>query len=213
MKRKIFITLILSLFLFNAHSQSKMETMIEERIAILDTVRSKETLVKVANEFERMSLIDKTDWLIPYYTAYSYINIASLSKPSEIEAYCNRAENYIALAEKLNPDASEIYALYAYLYGIKVNIDPMVLGAELGKKSADYVNLALKANPENPRPYLIRAFGIYYTPKAFGGGEERAIPVLKEALQKFSDFKPVNRIAPHWGENTAQELLNSCLNK
>jgi len=66
----------------------------------------------------------------------------------------------------------------------------------MGRKSANYIDLSIKANPENPRPYLIRAMGIYYTPKAFGGGAEKAVPYLEKALEKYEAFKPEYVNAP-----------------
>ena len=59
--------------------------------------------------------------------------------------------------------------------------------------------LAQKLNPENPRAKMLEAQGIFYTPEAFGGGKQKALPLIKEALAKFDAFKPSSDIMPNWG--------------
>lgn len=213
MIKKVITTFILSTGLTMAYAQSPYDSIITERIAELDTAYNANTLQQLANDFERIALADENNWLAHYYTAYSYIQLAYLTKGEQIDVYSNQAEVYLKNAEKLQPKNAEIFALYAYLYGAKVNVDPMARGAEMGKKSANYIDLSIQANPENPRPYLIRAMGIYYTPKAFGGGTEKAIPYLEKSLDKFNNFELEYINAPNWGKALTEQLLKECLKK
>lgn len=210
---KTIIILILSFSITAAYAQSPYEKMITERVAELDTARTSRTLQRLANDFERIALADEKNWLAHYYTAYSYVRLAYSIKGDQIDVYCNQAETYLKTAEKLQPKNSEILALYAYLYGAKVNVSPMLRGASMGKKSAGYTDLAIEADPENPRPYLIRAMGIYHTPKAFGGGAEKAVPYLEKALGKYKTFTPASKNAPRWGKAYAEQLLRESLKK
>ena len=135
------------------------------------------------------------------------IRLADQSSGGSIDSYCNLAEKYIKIAEKQpDADASEINALYAYLYSAKVKVNPMFRGAKYGKLSREYSEKSIKENPENPRPYLIRAIGIYFTPKVFGGGVAKAKPMLNKALEKFKHFTPKTPNHPHWGKGMAESI-------
>ena len=69
-----------------------------------------------------------------------------------------------------------------------------------------YSEKSIKENPNNPRPYLIRAIGIFFTPKAFGGGPAKAKPFLDKAFEKFDSFTPETANSPHWGKGMAEYL-------
>jgi tetratricopeptide (TPR) repeat protein len=207
--RKVFFTFILLGNVTTFYSQTKNDTLIIASITKLNECDTKQDFKTIAGDFERIIYIDEKNWLPYYYTAYSKVKLAYLSKGEDIDRYCDEAANYLKIAEKINPQNSEIYALYAYLYSVKVNVDPRIRGEVMGRKSADYINLSIKADPTNPRPYLIRAVGIYYTPKVFGGGEEKALPYLQKALEKFNTFVPRYEAMPSWGKIQAEQLLNN----
>ncbi len=213
MIKKIISTSILSFGLTMAFTQSLYDSILTARISGLDTAYTANTLQRLANDFERIALAEENNWLAHYYTAYSYVQLAYLAKGEQIDVYADQAELYLKNAEKNQPENSEMYALYAYLYGAKVNVDPMVRGAEMGRKSAGYIDLSIQADPENPRPYLIRGMGIYYTPKAFGGGTEKAVPYLEKALEKYEASEPQYLNAPGWGKALTEQLLKACLKK
>ena len=82
----------------------------------------------------------------------------------------------------------------------------MFRGAKYGKLSREYSEKSIKENPKNPRPYLIRAIGIYFTPKIFGGGVAKAKPMLQKALEKFEHFTPKTPNYPHWGKGMAESI-------
>ncbi|MGW8181827.1 MAG: hypothetical protein ACWGQW_24115, partial [bacterium] len=62
--------------------------------------------------------------------------------------------------------------------------------------------------PGNPRIYLERAEAVYNMPAAFGGGPKAAEPLLLEALEKFDTFVPDGPLAPNWGRDRCEMLLN-----
>ena len=184
-----------------------VDTALSEKIKVLDKSYTNTELQPLANAFERLALAAPTDWLANYYTAYVNIRIADQSSGGTIDSYCDQAEKYLKIAaQQKEADPSEINALYAYLYSAKVKVNPMFRGAKYGKMSREYSEKALKANADNPRPYLIRAIGIYFTPKAFGGGVEKARPMLAKALEKFEQFQPKTPNHPHWGKGMAEYL-------
>lgn len=201
-----YITLFLLVFCSVAYAQD-VEAMLTEKVKLLDKSYNLKELQTLANDFEHLTTVAPTNWLVNYYVAYTNIRLADQSSGGSIDSYCNLAEKYIKIAEKQpDADASEINALYAYLYSAKVKVNPMFRGAKYGKLSREYSEKSIKENPENPRPYLIRAIGIYFTPKVFGGGVAKAKPMLNKALEKFEHFTPKTPNHPHWGKGMAESI-------
>ena len=201
-----YITLFLLIFCSVAYAQD-VEAMLTEKVKLLDKSYNLKELQTLANDFEHLTTVAPTNWLVNYYVAYTNIRLADQSSGGSIDSYCNLAEKYIKIAEKQpDADASEINALYAYLYSVKVKVNPMFRGAKYGKLSREYSEKSIKENPENPRPYLIRAIGIYFTPKVFGGGVAKAKPMLNKALEKFKHFTPKTPNHPHWGKGMAESI-------
>ena len=66
---------------------------------------------------------------------------------------------------------------------------------------------AKSINPLNPRITLHEAQGVFYTPEAYGGGKQKAMPLIKFAVEQFAIFKPASAIMPNWGAPVAQYLL------
>ena len=71
------------------------------------------------------------------------------------------------------------------------------------------VALAKSLNPANPRPYLIEANQVYYTPEMYGGGAGKARPLYELAKAKFAAFRPAGPLAPNWGESYLATRLQS----
>ena len=160
------ILLVISLLLLQI---VRGQDFLSQKIVELDKAYNNKELQALANDFERIALAEKNNSLAQYYTAYTYVRIADQAKENLIDSYCDKAEEYLKKAISLGFDSSEINALYAYLYSAKVKVSPMFRGSKMGKISKEYGQKAIKENLANPRPYLIRAIGVYYTPKVFGG--------------------------------------------
>ena len=66
---------------------------------------------------------------------------------------------------------------------------------------------AQQLNPANPRACLVEANNVYYTPKMFGGGADKAKPLYEQAQAKFAAFVPAGPLAPNWGLRQLQGRL------
>ena len=193
MKKVVFILSMLFCGTIATNAQT-LDIILNEKVVALSKVHKSKELQKLANDFERIAIAKEEDWLAQYYTAYVNVRIADQSE-------------YLRKAEAMKSDKSEIYALYAYLYSSRVKVSPMMRGPKMGKIAREYAEKSIKANPNNPRPYLIRARGIYFTPTIFGGGKEKAMPLINKALEKFNTFKPATKYSPNWGKNMLDQLL------
>jgi hypothetical protein len=211
MKKLLLITII-SCMSAGVYAQSKKYvTAMEKNVAILDTTGSMNGYQQAANSFERVANAEKKEWLPSYYIAFCNVMMAGIeSKGDMVDAYCDKADRYLDIADSLSPNNSEVYTLKALVNSMRIKVNPMGRGAKYGTESGMNTSKAKELDPTNPRPYLLEGQGKMYTPPAFGGGKDKAVPILEEAVKKFEAFKPASKIAPHWGEAHAKKMLEEC---
>jgi hypothetical protein len=170
--------------------------------AVMNTGDAAE-LKALANKLERAAAVAPADWLPRYYQAYALlINVFQSKEDSDAkDATLDQAEAALAQARQLRGDESELLALQAYLYQARLGISPMLRSAKYSRLVNETVAQAKKLNPANPRPYLVGANNVYYTPSIFGGGAEAAKPLYEEAKAKYAAYRPASPLAPNWGQD------------
>lgn len=163
----------------------------------------------LAAKLERAATVASTDWLPRYYQAYALlINVFQSKETGDAkDATLDQAEAALAQARQLKGDESELLTLQAYLYQARLGISPMQRSAKYARLVTEVVAQAKALNPANPRPYLVGANNVYYTPAMFGGGAEAAHPLYLEAQAKFAAYKPANALVPSWGESQLRGRL------
>jgi hypothetical protein len=180
----------------------------EEVVMNVQTAKFGEDLTPFANQFERIASAETKEWLPNYWGAYCYMMKSYAEQNSaKKDILLEKAEALIANAYKLMPNNDEIEVLKANIASARMAVDPQSRWQEYGAVSGKALAIANKLNPENPRAKLLEAQGVFYMPEAFGGGKKKAEPMLKEAVEKFSKFKPTSTIMPNWGEMTAKWML------
>lgn len=211
---KTILTLVLTAFAGWAIAQtdttSKFYLAMKKQVAMIDTARTLPTYQQAYNGFERISNAEKKEWLPGYYMAYCLIMESYMDDSKKTDDYCDKATNLLNRADSLSPDNSEILVLRALCASARIRVNPMSRGAKYGKESNEWLAKAEKADSLNPRIYLLRGQGLYYTPAAFGGGKDKAQPVLEESLRKYDAFKPASGIHPNWGRPRAVQMLDEC---
>ena len=220
---KTLITLsIFSLFTVSVSAQtsdtakvvkSKFTIAMEKQVAILDTAFTPGTMQQCFNSLERISNAEKSEWLPNYYMAYCLVMEAYTSETSKTDDYCDKAEKLLDRADSLKGEASEIFVVRAMIASARIMVDPRSRGAKYGRLSSTLLDSAEAHNANNPRIYMTRGSGVYYTPPMFGGGKGKAKPILEEAIKKYDAFVPANTIVPHWGKFHTQQLLDDCNKK
>jgi hypothetical protein len=202
--------LLTSMSSFAQTNNEKFQQAILKGREQLKNAHSPEDFIKTANYFERVAQVENKEWLAPYYAAYSNLVVGLTSADNNLkDQYWDKALTEVDQAEALSKNNSEIYALRGYIQYMKLSVDPP---SRLSFMSASATSLATakSLNPENPRIYLIMGQNTFYTPPAFGGGKEKAKPILEAAAAKFAIFKPANDIEPNWGVERTSELLAQC---
>jgi hypothetical protein len=213
MKKSIIAICMLITVSLYAQENKKFIKAMETNIQLLDSAKTAEQYQNAANAFERVSNAEKKEWLPVYYNAFANLMTGlQQTENTKKDEYFDKAENLINKADEISKDNSEINAMHAWIVNMKISVDPMNRGMQLGMQSGMLTETAMKLDPENPRPYLLKGLGAMYTPEQYGGGKDKALPVLEQAVEKFAKFKPSSSIMPKWGEAKAKSALEECKN-
>lgn len=209
MKKLIVTFVFVSIFSFGFSNENYEKAM---GISIETLFQSKtiSEYVEVANQFERISQIEKAEWLPLYYASFAYIMI-SFQEPDNAkkDTYLDQAQKYLDQAKAIAPAESELYMLQGFLYPSRINVDPMNRGMLYMADMNKSLDKALELNPDNPRVYYLRATMTFHMPEAYGGGAAKALSLFLTAEEKFKIFKPKTGISPDWGkEMNNAELKN-----
>ena len=97
--------------------------------------------------------------------------------------------------------------MQAYLHQGRIMVAPMTRALKYTALVEESLGQAEKANPQNPRIYLVRGNDFNFRPKMFGGGPEAAKPHYEKAKACFDTFKPASSIAPDWGKGQLAGIL------
>jgi len=209
MKKLIVTFVLVSIFSFG-FSNENYEKAMGLSIETLFQSKTISEYVEVANQFERISQIEKTEWLPLYYASFAYIMI-SFQEPDNAkkDTYLDQAQKYLDQAKAIDPNESELYMLQGFLYPSRINVDPMNRGMLYIGDMNKSLDKALELNPDNPRVFYLRATIMHHTPEAYGGGAAKALPLYETAVEKFGIFKPKSAICPNWGKELNDAELNN----
>lgn len=165
-------------------------------------------LLPYANVLERIAAVEKKEWLPSYWGAFCYMMKSYVEPVAEKkDLLLEKAEQLISVADNLNPNNDEVEVLKANIASARIGVDPMNRWQRYGALSGMAIAKAKSINPANPRIALHEAQGVFYTPEAYGGGKQKAMPLIKAAIDQFAAFKPVSDIMPNWGAEAAQYML------
>jgi hypothetical protein len=205
------VLLVLFSFIFFTSlkaSDDKYTSAMEKNITLIDSARSLTDFQNVTNNFERIATAEKSKWLPYYYAAYCY-SISSFidSSLSKKDAYLDKADENLNIADSLKQDNSEIYTLRGMICQMRLMVNPMERWQKYGPLSSSFLRKAKELDPTNPRPDFLIGQSLLYTPVEFGGGKEVARPILQASLKKYDTFKPESSISPNWGKNLVKNAL------
>ena len=210
MKHSLIALMILFIGFSSFAQNEKYVNMMKTSIEKINYTNSSEDIMKAANQLERVANVEKEEWLPAYYSTIAYITLASKDMQSggkNVQEYVDKAKATLAVAQAIAPEDSEVLTAQAYLSLAHIWINPMLNGAKYSMQAYEEFDKALAANPENPRPYYLKAQNIYYTPAAFGGGEDNAKKLFMIAKEKFDAFEPTTEISPDWGKEANEYFL------
>lgn len=207
---KTTITIFLTVLLFLAQGQeSQYQQAMQKAIETLNKSVTPDEYIPLANTFERISTAEPGEWLPFYYAAYAYVVTSfEIESASQKDQYLDKAQQFLNKAFEITPQESELFALQAFLYPGKIMVDPMTRGPEYMGKIYEALDKATQLNPDNPRPYFLRAITTLNMPPEFGGGPAMAKPIFETAKEKFENFEPASPIHPNWGKEINEAELS-----
>jgi tetratricopeptide (TPR) repeat protein len=209
MKKSLITLVLVSLFSF-AFSNDAYEKAMSQSMEKLFQAKTIPEYVEVANQFERISNIEKTEWLPLYYASFAYIMISfQETENAKKDQNLDQAQKYLDQAMTIDPNESELYMLQGFLYPSRIAIDPMNRGVTLMPEMNKSLDKALELNPDNPRVYYLRATMTFHMPEAYGGGAAKALPMYRIAKEKFEIFKPKSSLSPNWGKEICDSELKN----
>ncbi len=193
-----------------AQNQKYIDAM-TKAISEMDTMYTTDQFLSSANKFERIALAERSEWLPYYYAALARVSSQYVAKDyTKTDEVLDVAQKHIGIADSLMPNNSEILLVKAMIIGTRIMVDPMTRGQMYGMQSMMMLSLAMQADPNNPRPYFIMGQSLFYTPPQFGGGPDKACPMLTTAKEKFATFQPASSLHPNWGEEQVGAALKQC---
>jgi hypothetical protein len=204
------LTILIGSLASFAQSEKYIKAM-EALVQGVDTTRSIEGLMSMANSFERIANAEKNQWLPYYYAALAYVNMGNMyfqmQQPEKIDPIMDKAEPLLNKASELEKNNSEILLLDKMFKSAKMMADPMNRFMSFGVAAGQSLTMAKTLNPENPRVYLMEGIDKFYTPEQFGGSKSEGKKLFEEAAKKFQVFKPASSIHPGWGMAMTQYFL------
>ena len=218
MKKTILILSAIFVASFSfAQMPEKFVKAMEGKIAMLDSVKTAEGYIELANAFERIAEAEKNQGLAYYYAAYCNASAGTLvgaggdmmaAKADKTDPYADKADKQVKKAEELMKSNSEIFIVKKMIATLRMLGDPMNRYMTYGPEATAMLDEAKKTNPANPRAYLLEAQDKYYTPEQFGGSKEEAKVLFEKAQKLFETFKPESSIHPNWGKNQIAYFLS-----
>jgi hypothetical protein len=204
-----FIALLLLAVAAGAQTTSvKYLQSMEKALAGMDTIKTAEQWQARANTFERIAQKETKEWLPYYYTALCQTMVFNMEKdPAKQEPLCNKADRFLAHADSLSPNNSEIYVLKSIAATDHIRLNPMVNGQKYGPIAGEYLEKAIKLDPENPRAYMQKGINLYFTPPQWGGDPAKGKELLQLAAQKYDAVKAPKGIYPNWGKDMNKKIL------
>jgi hypothetical protein len=208
--KKVIVLSSMVLFFVASYAQSeKFMAAMKATKTLMDSAKTTEQYTDVAAKFERIGDAEKTQWLPYYYATMCQLNPGWNAPDNQKEAIASKAETTLAKAEAIENN-SEIYVLKSMIATMKMLVDPMNRWASYGAEAKKNREAAMKADPNNPRPYLMEGQSMFGTPEQFGGGKKVAKPLFEKAVALYKTFKPATEVHPTWGVDQAMGMLKAC---
>ncbi len=208
--KKSILLVVAVIFATTIFAQSdKYMTAMKQNIAQADSLMINRNAAEIANNFSRIGDAEKDKWLPFYYAAVCKITEAMAEQDNtKKDALADKAGEYLAKAEAiLGKENSEIYVIKSMIATAHMMVDPQSRFMTYGPQSTDFIKKSGKLDATNPRPVLLEAQNMFYTPEAFGGGKDVAKPLFEKAKILFQNFKPETDLSPVWGMDNAEYFL------
>ncbi len=190
-----------------AQSQTKFEQGMQEAFNLMSVNKNTEAV----NMFERIASAEPENWLPPYHIALLKARTSfTMKDKSKQEAQIKSAEDYIASAEALSPNNSEVYVVKGLINVAKIASNPMVNGATLSGPTAALYRKAIELDKTNPRAHSGLVEFEMGSARFFKQDLTPYCTRLKESINLYDAFKPADSFSPNWGKDWTLQVIKNC---
>jgi len=166
---------------------------------------------EASNLFERIAKAEPDNWLPAYYAAQiNVINSFGERDEDKLSAKLKRAQDLINDATAISKENPEIMVLQALLHTAWVAFDGAAYGMTLSGKVVELYTKAKIVAPGNPRVVYCKAEWDMGGAKYFGQDTTPFCKDIERAIELFANFKPETPFHPNWGNDRAEQILESC---
>lgn len=213
MKKTLLILAIgLALLIANQAKSQSVDALLTQTDSAFDSAKTYPQLLLASNQFKLIAKQNPQNWLANYYAAWS-IAVTSFQAPADNkDPMLDEADAFFQKIQSMDSTNDEVAVLGGLLAQARLSVAPMTRHGKYGAIAKAYFATAKKLNPNNPRIYYLEANSIFYTPKMFGGGAEKALPLYEKAESLFpNDSKNIEK--PYWGKVMNEKMLKECKSK
>lgn len=166
---------------------------------------------EASNLFERIAKAEPNNWLPAYYAAQiNVVNSFGERDEDKLSAKLKRAQDLINDATAISKENPEIMVLQALLHTAWVAFDGATYGMTLSGKVVELYTKAKIVAPGNPRVVYCKAEWDMGGAKYFGQDTAPFCKDIERAIELFANFKPETPFHPNWGNDRAEQILESC---
>jgi len=167
--------------------------------------------MEAANLFERISSVEKGNW-VPYYYIAQINTIYSFNEKDEekLTLQLAKAKKFLDKAQRISPDNPELIVLEAMINTAWVAYDGQKYGMTLAPKNTELYTKAKQIAPNNPRVLLSKAEWDMGSARFFNQDTTPFCKDVEKALELFATFKEETPFYPEWGKDRAKQLLEGC---
>jgi tetratricopeptide (TPR) repeat protein len=206
---KTFQLLLISvIFNFNLQAQTPYEKGMQQAFELWDQNK----LTEASNLFERISTVEKDNWLPPFYAGYTLVLSAfEIKDEAKLKLTLDKANSLLSQAESLSPDNAEILIAQALHNTAYINFDGQKYGMSMSSKNSSIYQKAIDLAPENPRVILAKAEWDMGSARFFGQSVEPYCKDVERALELFQNEKESEvPFYPDWGDKRAKQIVEDC---
>jgi len=177
----------------------------------MDSVKSPSDMMSVSAQFDMIADKWSNEWSANYYAAYAK-TVASffIQDNKKKDLFLDAADKYLEKVMSLGNENDETYVLAALITSARIAVDGQNRGMQYGPLVGQYLEKAEKINPENPRLFYLKGSSLFYQPEMYGGGKDKAKPLLEKAKELFAKESQTSVLKPHWGEKQNLDILKQC---
>ncbi|MDR1343862.1 MAG: hypothetical protein LBJ39_00775 [Tannerellaceae bacterium] len=190
--RTIVIFAAIIILSINASAQT-----LEEIVQKINLPMATSELIATRAQLERLSAAPQADRSAIYYLAYADVELSfRMENDNQKAQYIDEAQKYL---DKIKDgDKSEIETLRGYSYFALMAIDPRTNGPKYAPDIIACYEKALKANPDNPRAFLLNAVFRSNMAKAMGGQYKEFEADVIRSRELFA-AQDTTSLKPYWG--------------